>query len=338
MSRGLITCLTICIGLVLSFPSAGATAREKTAREKTEKIFSEILAAAGGNLSVLVNESDGADVELGEKVSFQFAGDRDGYLTVLYVDAHGNAALLFPTDHPGDARVKPGSTLKYPPASTDLELEAVLPVGVETLFAISTPNAIPVDDLGMKTTEAGIRMAQSDQVPVVARQLASLVGGMPKGSVSAKRNRYRVIYPNMISRGLSSDEIVESLSTRSRSIERPKIDLDIKFATGSFELTPQAKKDLDEVGKAMMHPRIARSSFKLVGHTDDTGSNDFNMKLSKQRADAARSYIIDKYELSREKIESDGRGEEEPLISAEAGYPPSYGWSQNRRVTLELSP
>ncbi len=151
MSRGAIASVATGICLALSFPSAAATSREQT-----EEIFGEILAIADDKLSVLINDSEQPDVKLGEKFSFQFAGGRDGYLTVLYVDAHGNAVLLFPTDTPDDARVEPGKTLTYPLASAGHELVAVHPVGLETVFAVATPRPISSADLGMKASPIGI--------------------------------------------------------------------------------------------------------------------------------------------------------------------------------------
>ncbi len=333
MSRGAITGLATGICLALSFPSAAATSREQT-----EEIFGEILAVADDKLSVLINDSEEPDVKLGEKFSFQFAGGRDGYLTVLYIDAHGNAVLLFPTGTPDDARVEPGKTLTYPLASAGHELVAVHPVGLETIFAVATPRPISSADLGMKASPIGIPVAEHDKVPTIARQLASLVGQMPKGTVSAALSHHRVMDPGRMTRGMSSDTIVEYLTNeRTRSIKRPMIDLDIKFSMGSSELTRQAKEALDEVGKALIHPKLLRSNFTLIGHTDSVGPNSVNMALSKQRAEVARNDLIGKFELSEKRGAFDGRGEEEPLIPADLGYPENYTWAQNRRVTLQLT-
>lgn len=333
MSRGAIASLATGICLALSFPSAAATPREQT-----EEIFGEILAIADDKLNVLINDLEEPDVKLGEKFSFQFVGGRDGYLTVLYVDAHGNAALLFPTGTPDDAHVEPGKTLTYPLASAGQELVAVHPVGLETVFAVATPRPISSADLGMEASPIGIPVIEHDKVLAIVRQLASLVGRMPKGSVSAALSHHRVLDPGRMTRGMDSETIVEFLTNeRTRSIRRPKIDLDIKFGTGSFELTQQAKEALDEVGKALIHPKLLQSNFTLIGHTDSVGSNSVNLALSRRRAEVARNYLIAKYELSEKKVAFDGRGEEEPLIPEDLGYPEDYTWSQNRRVTLQLT-
>ena len=47
--------------------------------------------------------------------------------------------------------------------------------------------------------------------------------------------------------------------------------------------------------------------------------------------------VINQYSLEGENLTHDGRGEEEPLIPMDLGYPAAYGHSQNRRVTLELT-
>jgi OOP family OmpA-OmpF porin len=51
----------------------------------------------------------------------------------------------------------------------------------------------------------------------------------------------------------------------------------------------------------------------VTGHTDRIGSAEYNLKLSKQRADAVRDYLISKG-VDRTKIETIGMGEKEPVV------------------------
>ena len=51
----------------------------------------------------------------------------------------------------------------------------------------------------------------------------------------------------------------------------------------------------------------------MTGHTDRIGSAEYNLKLSKQRADAVRDYLISKG-VDRTKIETIGMGEKEPVV------------------------
>ena len=66
----------------------------------------------------------------------------------------------------------------------------------------------------------------------------------------------------------------------------------VNFASGSAELTSGARAVLDDIAvKASTHPDLR---VEVAGHTDSKGSRNSNLKLSQQRADAVRDYLISK--------------------------------------------
>ncbi|MEX1184160.1 MAG: OmpA family protein [Gemmatimonadota bacterium] len=69
----------------------------------------------------------------------------------------------------------------------------------------------------------------------------------------------------------------------------------------------------------------------IVGHTDATGSDSYNMGLSQRRADAARSFLVSQGVASM-RIRTEGRGEAEPVASNDT----AAGQSQNRRVEVAI--
>ena len=73
---------------------------------------------------------------------------------------------------------------------------------------------------------------------------------------------------------------------------------------------------------------FADRRFQLGGHTDDSGPSEYNQYLSEQRADAARRYLLENFEIAPDRLEARGYGEEEPLPQGDA--------ARNRRVVLEL--
>lgn len=68
----------------------------------------------------------------------------------------------------------------------------------------------------------------------------------------------------------------------------------------------------------------------MVGHTDATGSDAYNLTLSQERAAAVRDYFASLDSLSTVTISSEGRGEANPLASNET----EEGRSRNRRVEI----
>ena len=105
---------------------------------------------------------------------------------------------------------------------------------------------------------------------------------------------------------------------------------DILFATGKYDLGQSARVDLARLsGIIMSHPGLTLS---IEGYTDSTGSELINQKLSEQRADAGRTYLISQG-LSAAAVTSKGLGPANPV--ADNGTP--AGRSQNRRVEIIVS-
>src|ERR1043165_1332983 len=64
------------------------------------------------------------------------------------------------------------------------------------------------------------------------------------------------------------------------------IGMDVRFQTGSAELTPEARAQLENLGKALASRsgKLAPGEIVIEGHTDARGSDELNRKLSAARA------------------------------------------------------
>lgn len=91
--------------------------------------------------------------------------------------------------------------------------------------------------------------------------------------------------------------------------EAPSISLSVLFATNSADLTPQARRLLDELGRALTSADLSPYRFRIEGHTDTTGSADYNMVLSERRAQAVRDYLVQRFGISRTRLETIGLGQ-----------------------------
>lgn len=102
---------------------------------------------------------------------------------------------------------------------------------------------------------------------------------------------------------------------------------DVLFDTGKHDLRPTAREKLARLsGIVLAHPGL---SLQVEGHTDSTGSDEFNQKLSEQRADTTRSYLIQQG-LSEGNITAKGFGETMPV----ADNSTADGRQKNRRVEI----
>lgn len=105
---------------------------------------------------------------------------------------------------------------------------------------------------------------------------------------------------------------------------------DVLFDTGKSNLRPPAREALAKLsGIVLNYP-----SLRLVieGHTDSTGSPEFNQKLSEQRAAAVRDYLVNQG-LSMDSIVTHGLGEADPVGDNKT----VAGRQQNRRVEIIAS-
>lgn len=113
--------------------------------------------------------------------------------------------------------------------------------------------------------------------------------------------------------GLRKKGKTRGLSVEAVPAEPPSMDFSVEFEFGSATLTPQAMRVLDNVGAALLSNRLSPYRFSIVGHTDAVGTDDYNMELSRQRAEAVRRYLTARFGISGERLETYGLGESELL-------------------------
>ena len=96
------------------------------------------------------------------------------------------------------------------------------------------------------------------------------------------------------------------------STER-SIGMDIKFATGSAELTPEAKAQLEGLGKALAsrNGKLGAREIVIEGHADPRGSADLNKQLSEKRAASVVKHLVAAYGVDGKALAPVGRGTEE---------------------------
>jgi outer membrane protein OmpA-like peptidoglycan-associated protein len=105
---------------------------------------------------------------------------------------------------------------------------------------------------------------------------------------------------------------------------------DVLFDFNKYTLKPGTREKLARVsGILMAHPGL---KIEVEGHTDSVGSDEYNQKLSEQRAGAVREYLVSNG-VPSDTITSTGFGESRPVASNDSGS----GRQQNRRVELVVS-
>jgi len=114
-------------------------------------------------------------------------------------------------------------------------------------------------------------------------------------------------------------------------VKRVEIDDKVMFATGKAELLPESHALLDDVAEVLQENPDAKE-IEVAGHTDATGSADLNRKLSNERAEAVRVYLISKG-VSAERLKAKGYGPDQPI----GDNANDEGKEKNRRVEFKVT-
>jgi outer membrane protein OmpA-like peptidoglycan-associated protein len=103
----------------------------------------------------------------------------------------------------------------------------------------------------------------------------------------------------------------------------------IQFETGKAVVKKSSYKLMDEIVKILNdYPDYMMT---IEGHTDNVGSDEANLKVSRERANAVKNYFISKG-ISTDRLQADGFGESKPVADNKT----AAGRAKNRRVTLDL--
>ncbi|MBL8786150.1 MAG: OmpA family protein [Deltaproteobacteria bacterium] len=103
----------------------------------------------------------------------------------------------------------------------------------------------------------------------------------------------------------------------------------INFETGSAKIKKSSFKLLDEA--VALFKQYGNLRVEISGHTDDQGPDDMNLKLSQDRAEAVRAYLVEKG-LDVARFGALGYGETRPVATNKTGA----GRAQNRRIEFKI--
>jgi len=127
-----------------------------------------------------------------------------------------------------------------------------------------------------------------------------------------------------------NQDVVADASSMANSIkETGKVAVyGIYFDTGKSVLKPESKGTLEEISKLLK----ADPNLKLyvVGHTDNTGTYDANMKLSNERASSVVNALVSQHSVSAASLKACGSGPISPVATNDT----EEGKALNRRVEL----
>lgn len=106
----------------------------------------------------------------------------------------------------------------------------------------------------------------------------------------------------------------------------------LSFDSGKSQIKPESFELLAKVEKAI--DIFPRSELTIEGHTDAHGGDDLNQKLSQDRAESVRQYMINAMRIPTYRLIATGYGETRPVSSNET----EAGRARNRRIDIVIRP
>jgi outer membrane protein OmpA-like peptidoglycan-associated protein len=105
---------------------------------------------------------------------------------------------------------------------------------------------------------------------------------------------------------------------------------DVLFDFNKYSLKPEAREKLAKIsGILVAYPGL---KVQVEGYTDNIGTDEYNQKLSEERADGVRDYLVAQ-SVPQDNVSAEGYGKTHPV----ADNSTNSGRAQNRRVQLVVS-
>src|SRR5262249_7603828 len=112
--------------------------------------------------------------------------------------------------------------------------------------------------------------------------------------------------------------------------EKVTIDTKIMFDFDSAVIRSESFSILNQVALTLLaNPQLKK--IRVEGHTDERGTDAYNLVLSQRRAESVMTYLIGR-KVPGERLEAVGYGESKPLVNGHD----ERAWSKNRRVEFTI--
>ena len=170
------------------------------------------------------------------------------------------------------------------------------------------------------------------QFPTTQEEIIKLLGVEPQKTISGPRGGLKStgnddsLFGEQ-ARGLGGiaddEEVDEEILA-----DAPKVGALVLFDFDSATIKDNSLALLEEFAKAFQDDLLKDAVFVIAGHTDNKGSDAYNLKLSRRRAESVKQILVSQYQIEEHRLIIKAYGEEKPFVSNDTGE----GRAQNRRV------
>ena len=115
--------------------------------------------------------------------------------------------------------------------------------------------------------------------------------------------------------GQGVDQILDGLAAGKGNARRLSLPGNLTFAYDSSDLSAEGHAEMEKIAEAFrkfLGADLKKATFIIEGHTDPTGTAEYNQKLSELRAESVREWFIAKLSLPPENVQTKGYGSTRP--------------------------
>lgn len=193
-----------------------------------------------------------------------------------------------------------------------------------------------------------VRYAEKDNEKAAAFHLMARVyagKGLTEDAVRSYRSSLRLAANSAVEKELmklektaagsivTSDKILSTLhkgmAERSLGVVA-SVDLRVNFEFDSAVISKKGRLQADELGRALSASEFSGNKFRIIGHTDASGKDAYNDKLSLRRARSVRDYLVKGFGIDSDRIVVEGKGKRELLYQENS----EDAHALNRRVEV----
>jgi OOP family OmpA-OmpF porin len=210
-----------------------------------------------------------------------------------------------------------------------IQLNKAVILGV---FSVSVASAVFLSNPGTVMAQTSITAAdiEAQELELKAKQLE-----LEKAKLEVQKSESLELQKAKLELEIKTLELAKARRDLRVQETLERLDMqvqgDVLFDTGKSVIKPSAVAPLRQV--AMILLEYPKGKVIVTGYADSTGTEDVNLKLSRDRAEAVKTYLLDKSGVSSERVLARGMGEEKPAATNMT----KEGRQLNRRVEITVS-
>jgi outer membrane protein OmpA-like peptidoglycan-associated protein len=178
--------------------------------------------------------------------------------------------------------------------------------------------------------EKGEHIGKFDSDSKTGQYLVSLPAGKNYGAVAYSEGFLFESDHFNVSDTAAYSEIIMDINMKPVEEGSNIILTNIFFESGRFDLKIQSKDILDRVVKLMKD--FTTIKVEISGHTDNVGKDDYNQRLSEDRAQSVVDYLVEK-KISEDRLTAVGYGKTKPFATNDT----AEGRAKNRRIEFKIT-